>query len=134
MAFAYRKLADKEALAKVISTYGAQFAKVADFANAGAPKLEERRAVVESDDTTLVAHTVVRDDAWYADTEGRMPAWIGLELMAQAIAAHVGLLSMRAGEPMRPGVLLGSRRYTAHHTSFERDACLRIRVVELLRS
>jgi tetratricopeptide (TPR) repeat protein len=51
LAFAYRKLADRAAFARVIATYGAQFAKVADLANGGhAPKLEERRAVLETDD------------------------------------------------------------------------------------
>jgi len=62
-----------------------------------------------------------------------MPAWIGIELMAQAIAAHVGLLEMRAGNKMRPGVLLGSQRYQAHIPAFARDALLRIEVKELLR-
>lgn len=50
-----------------------------------------------------------------------MPAWFGIELMAQAIAAHVGLLSMRDGNPARPGVLLGSRKYEAHTPAFAPD-------------
>lgn len=91
-------------------------------------------AVDTYDASSLVARATVRRDAWYADAQGRMPAWIGLELMAQAIAAHVGLLSRQAGEPMRPGVLLGSRRYEAHVDAFASAADLRIRVTELLRS
>ena len=75
----------------------------------------------------------MHSDAWYADADGAMPAWIGIELMAQAIAAHVGLLSMRGGNPARPGVLLGSRRYDAHTPAFARGALLRIEVKELLR-
>ena len=47
-------------------------------------------------DESLTAHATVRSDAWYADADGAMPAWIGIELMAQAIAAHVALLAMRA--------------------------------------
>ncbi len=84
-------------------------------------------------DETLSAYASVRGDAWYADEDGAMPAWIGIELMAQAIAAHVALLATRAGGQARPGVLLGSRRYEAHSPAFARDARLRIEVKELLR-
>lgn len=85
-------------------------------------------------DEALTAHASVRTDAWYADADGAMPAWIGIELMAQAIAAHVGLLAMRAGGKARPGVLLGSRRYEAHSPAFAPGAQLRIEAKELLRS
>jgi predicted hotdog family 3-hydroxylacyl-ACP dehydratase len=90
-------------------------------------------AVLACDEESLIAQAHVQSDAWYANADGAMPAWIGIELMAQAIAAHVGLLAMRAGNKMRPGVLLGSRRYEAHLPAFSRDALLRIEVKELLR-
>ena len=91
-------------------------------------------AVSAWSEESLTALTKVRGDAWYADADGAMPVWIGVELMAQAIAAHDGLLSMRAGKPVRPGVLLGARRYEAHMPAFPRDAQLRISVSEVLRS
>jgi predicted hotdog family 3-hydroxylacyl-ACP dehydratase len=91
-------------------------------------------AVLACDDESLVARAHVQSDAWYADADGAMPAWIGIELMAQAIAAHVGLREMRAGNRMRPGVLLGSRCYEAHLPAFAHDALLQIEVKELLRS
>jgi predicted hotdog family 3-hydroxylacyl-ACP dehydratase len=89
--------------------------------------------VSDCTDETLSAYASVHSDAWYADADGAMPAWIGIELMAQAIAAHVALLAMRAGGQARPGVLLGSRRYEAHIPVFARGARLRIEVKELLR-
>ncbi|EEA00465.1 conserved hypothetical protein, partial [Burkholderia sp. H160] len=46
-------------------------------------------------DTTLSAFATVDPHAWYADAAGAMPAWIGIELMAQAIAAHIALVAMR---------------------------------------
>jgi predicted hotdog family 3-hydroxylacyl-ACP dehydratase len=85
-------------------------------------------------DDTLTAHATVHADAWYANADGAMPAWIGIELMAQAIAAHVSLLAMRAGGRARPGVLLGSRSYEACVPAFARRAQLRIDVKEVLRS
>lgn len=91
-------------------------------------------AGVESwDDEFLAAVAHVDPAAWYADTRGNMPAWIGIELMAQAIAAHVGLLSTRAGQPARPGVLLGSRKYEASVPAFEQGQPLRVEARELLR-
>ncbi|MCC8395108.1 hotdog family protein [Paraburkholderia sp. MMS20-SJTR3] len=85
-------------------------------------------------DTTLSAYAGVDPHAWYADADGAMPAWIGIELMAQAIAAHVALLAMRGGGHARPGVLLGSRSYEAAQPAFRAGAKLRIQVTELLRS
>nr|WKF56949.1 hypothetical protein HUO10_001421 [Paraburkholderia busanensis] len=86
------------------------------------------------DEDTLTARATVDASAWYADADGAMPAWIGIELMAQAIAAHVALLAMRGGGRARPGVLLGSRSYKALQPAFAGGARLAIRIVELLRS
>lgn len=82
----------------------------------------------------LSARATVHADAWYATADGAMPAWIGIELMAQTIAAHVALLAMRGGGRARPGVLLGSRSYRALQASFAGGAQLLIHVTELLRS
>ena len=58
-----------------------------------------------------------RGDAWYAE-RGAMPSWIGIELMAQAIAAHVGLVARSRGQPPKRGVLLGTRLFRASETRF----------------
>ncbi|WP_395061847.1 hotdog family protein [Paraburkholderia silvatlantica] len=91
-------------------------------------------SVAACSDESLTALAGVHADAWYADEQGAMPAWIGIELMAQAIAAHVGLLSMREGKPARPGVLLGTRRFQAAQGAFASGALLSVTVNELLRS
>src|SRR3569623_78774 len=91
-------------------------------------------AVTAFDEQTLSARATVHADAWYADAQGAMPAWIGIELMAQSIAAHVALLAMRGGGRARPGVLLGSRSYKALQPSFAGGAQLQIHATELLRS
>ncbi|WP_296660957.1 hotdog family protein [Paraburkholderia sp.] len=84
--------------------------------------------------TEIDVRASVRSDAWYADADGAMPAWIGIELMAQAIAAQVGLCAMHAGGRARPGVLLGTNGYTAHCAAFAAGETLRIAARELLRS
>lgn len=56
-------------------------------------------------------------DAWYAEPGG-MPSRIGIELMAQAIAAHVSVVAWSRGEPPKKGVLLGARAYRATQPYF----------------
>ncbi|AOJ89181.1 MULTISPECIES: hotdog family protein [Burkholderia] len=90
-------------------------------------------AIERCSETGIEVSATVRRDAWYADGSGAMPAWIGIELMAQAIAAHVGLLAAHAGGRAKPGVLLGANRYVAHRTTFGADTVLRIVARELLR-
>ena len=91
-------------------------------------------AVNTFSEEALSARATVHADAWYADVDGAMPAWIGIELMAQTIAAHVALLAMRGGGQARPGVLLGLRSYRALQPSFAGGAQLLIHATELLRS
>ena len=62
----------------------------------------------------------------FAAPDGSVPAWVGLEYMAQCIAAHGGLVALARGEPPRPGVLLGSRRLGFGVQRFERDRELRV--------
>ncbi|MGP1716147.1 MAG: ApeP family dehydratase [Methylophilus sp.] len=71
--------------------------------------------------------------AWYADAEGNMPAWIGIELMAQAIGCHVALNKRLQQQPPKQGVLLGSRRYLASVPVFIGNRQLRIQAVMIFR-
>jgi predicted hotdog family 3-hydroxylacyl-ACP dehydratase len=41
---------------------------------------------------------------------GLVPAWVGLEYMAQCIAAHAGLHARARGEAVKVGLLVGARR------------------------
>jgi predicted hotdog family 3-hydroxylacyl-ACP dehydratase len=45
-----------------------------------------------------------------AHPDGSVPAWIGLEYMAQCIAVHGGLAARASGVAPKVGVLLGARR------------------------
>jgi predicted hotdog family 3-hydroxylacyl-ACP dehydratase len=74
--------------------------------------------VVACDADSIVVRAGVPRAAWYVDEEGLMPAWIGLELMAQAIAAHAGVQGRLRGSPPRRGMLVGCRAYRAAVPSF----------------
>jgi predicted hotdog family 3-hydroxylacyl-ACP dehydratase len=82
--------------------------------------------VSAGDDAAIETHATVPATAWYIDEEGSVPAWIGIELMAQAVAAHVGLRGWLAGTPPKPGVLLGSRAYRASASSVPPGTLLRV--------
>lgn len=61
---------------------------------------------------TICTGRIHRADGWYADESGGdASAWIGIELMAQAIAVHVALDKRRYGLPVKMGALLGTRSY-----------------------
>jgi len=83
--------------------------------------------VIEFSDGIAVADYVPRQDAWYADASGNMPAWIGIELMAQTVAAHVALLRRRDGMAPKMGALLGTRAYRSSATRFAAGGTLCIR-------
>jgi predicted hotdog family 3-hydroxylacyl-ACP dehydratase len=82
--------------------------------------------VLDFDAQVVHAEYAPRRDAWYADAGGNMPAWIGIELMAQAIAAHVSLMKRSEGKAVAPGVLLGARVYEAAKPAFASGEALQV--------
>lgn len=63
-----------------------------------------------------------------ARPDGRVPAFVGLEYMAQCIAVHGGLLARARGEAPRPGLFLGARRVSFAVEAFRGDRPLRVEV------
>lgn len=55
-----------------------------------------------------------------------VPAWVGVEYMAQAIAAWAGCRARRGGGEPSIGFLLGTRRYESAVDWFPPDALLRV--------
>ncbi len=47
-----------------------------------------------------------------------VPAFVGIEYMAQAVAAHAGLLAKRRGEAVKVGFLLGTPKLNIHQPYF----------------
>ena len=81
--------------------------------------------IVECDEHHVHAIYTVRADAWYADA-GAMPAWIGLELMAQAIAAYSGYTKLGRGAPPAQGYLLGTRKLRSARASYAAGTTLHV--------
>ena len=81
--------------------------------------------LLESDPDRVLVCAVVRAENLFADERG-VPAWVGIEFMAQAIAAWAGCRALERGEPARIGFLLGTRRYDCSCEYFSIGAQLRI--------
>ena len=81
--------------------------------------------VEHCDDQGIVARVRVPSDGLFSDADG-VPAWVGIEYMAQAVAAWSGARARAGGGSPRIGYLLGSRRYEAAVPVFEVGAELRV--------
>jgi predicted hotdog family 3-hydroxylacyl-ACP dehydratase len=66
--------------------------------------------------------------AWYVDASGCTPAWFGLEVMAQAIAACRGQHRAALGGAPRGGLLVGARGYRSEGAAFPPGAELAVTV------
>lgn len=91
--------------------------------------------ILEANQTSLRAALRVPKNGLFNDPvyNGNIPAWVGIEYMAQAVAAHAGYLNRVNGEPPTIGFLLGSRLYQSNVASFECDTYLTISVEEILK-
>lgn len=83
--------------------------------------------LVSHDEDGVVAEAAVHEQHLFATPDG-VPAWVGIEFMAQAIAAWAGCRARARGEPVRIGFLLGTRRYECQRQHFAFGTRLRIEV------
>lgn len=75
----------------------------------------------------LTAEIYITADSMFAGKEG-VPAWVGMEYMAQAVGAYSGLQERLYGGEPKLGFLLGTRRYCCNEDFFHLGSCLTIRV------
>ncbi|MCP4331975.1 MAG: hypothetical protein GY785_04920 [Gammaproteobacteria bacterium] len=73
--------------------------------------------IVDYGEDWLQAEVVITRESTFADERG-VPAWIGLEYMAQAVAAYSGLQERLCGGMPKIGFLLGSRKYLCNAERF----------------
>lgn len=81
--------------------------------------------VVAWEDASIAVEVDVPAQGLFCTPDG-VPAWVGVEYMAQAIAAWAGCRARHAGRVPSIGFLLGTRRYTAHQPFFAAGSCLRV--------
>ena len=65
--------------------------------------------LLDADDESLRAEVRITPETMFC-TDGEVGAWVGVEYMAQAVAAHAGWCARLRGDPVRVGFLLGSSK------------------------
>ncbi len=90
--------------------------------------------VVEVSEDSIVVELTVRDDGLFSGPDHTVPAWVGLEYMAQAIAAFSGYHRKCRGEEIVLGFLLGTRHYQCSVGSFPCGTHLRVRAEKIIEA
>jgi predicted hotdog family 3-hydroxylacyl-ACP dehydratase len=87
---------------------------------------------ISADEENLCAEVRIRSESLFC-VNGAVGSWVGIEYMAQTIGAWAGYTARLRGEPVKPGFLLGTRRYECVRACFPVGALLRIHVRRLLQ-
>jgi predicted hotdog family 3-hydroxylacyl-ACP dehydratase len=74
----------------------------------------------------IVCTKTLRAEGMFQDADGSLPTWVGVELMAQSIAAWAGCRARADQQPVQLGFLLGTRHYACNADAFPPGSCLRI--------
>ncbi len=88
--------------------------------------------VLSFDESSLVAQVRIRPDSMFCTDVG-VPGWIGIEYMAQAVAAHAGMKALQRGKAPVIGYLLGTRAYRGEIGTFPVGTRLTVHVEVTLR-
>ena len=94
--------------------------------------LLDRVLAVETE--SLSAELTIRSGSLFFDEkEQGVGSWVGIEYMAQAIAAFAGYQALSKGESVKVGFLLGSRRYESSCSNFPLGSVLQVRVQRVMQ-
>ncbi|WP_348749173.1 hotdog family protein [Pseudomonas rhodesiae] len=82
--------------------------------------------VLSFDEEQIHTRATVKPGGLFNRPDGSLPAWVGIELMAQSVAAYAGCHARRRGEPVALGFLLGTRKFECNVEHFPAGAELSI--------
>jgi len=68
----------------------------------------------------------IGEDSLLYEPGAGVPAWVGIEYMAQTVAMYSGIEAKRAGEEIKIGFLLGTRRFESMTEYFTLGDYLRV--------
>lgn len=75
-------------------------------------------AIERFDDEQIFTRLTVKPDGLFNLPDGSLPAWVGVELMAQSVAAFAGCHARQKGNPPELGFLLGTRKFECNVEAF----------------
>ncbi len=86
--------------------------------------------LVAAQPTESTCEVTIGSQTLFLETSG-VPSYVGIEYMAQAVAAHGGYQSYQAAKPIDPGFLLGTPQWQSFCRFFEVGQTLRIHVTHI---
>jgi predicted hotdog family 3-hydroxylacyl-ACP dehydratase len=93
---------------------------------AHADRMQLLDEVVNYDAEQIKVTVTIRDNTEFYIPGVGVPAWVGIEYMAQAVGAFSGIEEVQLGRKPQIGLLLGSRRYTCDVSEFPLGARLEV--------
>ena len=90
-------------------------------------------AITEFDEEHITTSSQPGDDFPYAQ-DGRIPSVVCIELIAQSVAAFVGMLHRMKNEPPRIGYLIGTPRMKFHCEDFAVGSAVTVQATCVLRN
>lgn len=85
------------------------------------------------DDSGVCRHTISPESLLYSDKLNGVPSYVGIEYMAQSIAAYANANEIKEGRPVEIGFLVSSRKYKCDVPVFKTGAELIIKASKLYR-
>ena len=74
--------------------------------------------VLSFDEEQIQTRLTVKPGGLFNRADGSLPAWVGIELMAQSVAAYAGCRARHKGEAVELGFLLGTRKFECNVEHF----------------
>ena len=88
--------------------------------------------VLAFDEEQIETRLIVKAGGLFNREAGSRPAWAGIELMAQSVAAYAGCRARLQGRPVALGFLLGTRKFECNVEHFPLGAPLHIHALRSL--
>ncbi|CRM99253.1 MULTISPECIES: hotdog family protein [Pseudomonas] len=82
--------------------------------------------VLSFDEEQVHTRLTVKPGGLFSQADGSLPAWVGIELMAQSVAAYAGCRARQQGRAVELGFLLGTRKFECNVAHFPAGAELTI--------
>lgn len=88
--------------------------------------------IIDFAKNSLTAQFEVTDQSrFYSPEHEGVESWVGIEYMAQAVAALAGVRAFLAGQPVKLGFLLGTRKFDINQALFAANQTYQVVITEL---